>query len=344
MLAARCQKILKANNWKLTATHKMIYVIKKIILLSMFGILLLPIFVSAQTADDISISLTPENPGPNQSVTATIQSFMFDLNKSMISWYVGGKSQISGIGKINFTFTAPASGQIALEARITPQGGDQVIKTTGVTVSDIDLIWQGINVLVPPFYKGRSLPVQEGEVKVVAIPKLLFSGINLKPEDFTYEWKRNFTTESEGFAKNYLVFQNDFSNNSEQVEVSASPVKNEVVINKGESITLGQPEIVFYEKDLALGTHYNRALNQGSSLQKNETLLVAFPYFFSGDSIFSNELKYQWFLNDQELTGFTENEIPIKSGQSPGQTKITAKIEARKKLFQSVNQSIIIKY
>ena len=47
-------------------------------------------------SSDFSIELVPDNPRPNQAVSAKIVSYQFDVNRSAITWILDGKTIVSG--------------------------------------------------------------------------------------------------------------------------------------------------------------------------------------------------------------------------------------------------------
>ena len=62
---------------------------------------------SSLKATDIALGINPENPTPNSTVIATIESYATDLDASLITWYVNGKKvdEGKGIKKIQMIIT-----------------------------------------------------------------------------------------------------------------------------------------------------------------------------------------------------------------------------------------------
>src|ERR1044071_5553392 len=73
--------------------------------------LLAPAYALAQvTTDPVQYVVTPEVPGPNQSVTIEVQGVGTFLGDATISWQKDGKAVQSGVGSHTYTFVTGALG------------------------------------------------------------------------------------------------------------------------------------------------------------------------------------------------------------------------------------------
>jgi len=299
----------------------------------------------AQTDGDISLTLKPENPGPNSRVTATIQSFSVDLNKAKISWLINGKEIATGTGKMNFDFTTGQSNtKTNLEIQIETTDNVKINKKIALDGGEVNLLMSAADSFVPPFYRGRSLPARESQIKVVAMPNVKSGTKNLKQEDFVYSWTRNLNFAQSGFNKSFFIFKQGILDNFEKISVNIDSVKDGLKASKEISIAPTAPKIVFYEKDPVRGVNYNKALNQGLRLSKKETIIVASPYFFSSKNIKKSDLSFKWSMNDNLIPDITTNELPIQIGQPGGTTKIGVEIESKSRLYQTLKASFVVSY
>lgn len=326
---------------------------KKFIILIMLALVSAPFWASAQTADNLILSLSPEIPGPEENVTAAVKTFAFDLERSTISWSLNGKKQIEGIALKSFSFkTGKAGTKTALSVNVTTPNNVKIVKSLTIEPAEADLLIQAVNSYAPPFYRGRSLPARESNILAVVIPSGTIGGKILKAEDFIYTWTKNGAlagNDASGFGKNSFAFKNRLIDNTENVGVEMSGLKNGLRISRSAGISLQNPEIVFYEKDSVKGVNYNQALSGEFILAKDETAIVAAPYFFSvsgqGGSLTSlGGLKYKWFFNDEVIPGQTRNELVVKKPETIGQTRISVEIEKPKTLFQNASVSLILNY
>ncbi len=305
-----------------------------------------PFLAFGQTADNLVLSISPENPDPETLVTATVSTFSFDLERSRISWRLNGRLINEGTGIKSFNFQTGKSGsKTIISAIVTPPGGVKIEKSLTIQPVDGDILFQAINSYKPPFYRGRTLPTKESEIRTVVIPNGTIGGQILKASDFVYTWKKNsaLASDASGFGKNSFTFKNRLIDDTENIQVDMSEMKNRLRLTEEISIPLAEPRIVFYEKDPALGVNYTRALAGNFPLTKDETIIAAAPLFFSLNGA-GNNLKYKWFFNDELIPGQTAPELAIRKPAGRGQTKVSVEIEKPQTLFQKADASIILSY
>ena len=290
---------------------------------------------------EISVETAPKNPQPYQEVTIRISSYATDLNKATITWQSDGGVVLSGIGKTSYTFKAPGADITArFNISITPPGGYTINKIVYITPADMDVFWQSENGHTPPFYKGRTLPVTKGSIKVVAIP-------NTKNyEDFSFVWKNKDKTmvDSSGYNKNYYIFRNSMFDKIDNITVTASSLENNYVAQKNIDIPILNPEIVFYKKDPALGIDYNNALVNNSSVTDEEITIFAEPYYFPTEE---NPAKfiYEWSINNKLIdTPTKKNELSIRPTSRGGYAIVNLDIYHINNMFQEAFNSIKINF
>ncbi len=295
-------------------------------------------------SSDIVLDISPNYPAPNQSVTATLTSFVTDINKAYISWSVNGKEALSGVGKKTFSFSAGGVNTTStLEANIQTFNGPSVVKRAGLAPAGLDLLWQAPDSYAPPFYKGKIFAGTEGTFKVVAMPNLATNSANL-----TYVWTKdnNGAPDSSGWGKNYFIFKNNYLEKDNTVGVAISDVSGNT--NATGTITLQTvpPTILFYKKDPTLGIKYEQAIENGSNINKNGETLVAEPYFFSTKNINSTDLTFDWSINGQTIsTPSPKNILSIKpSGGKAGQAFIKVGINNARTLFQNLEKQINVSF
>src|SRR3989338_6078507 len=94
-------------------------------------------------SSDFSIELVPDNPRPNQAVSAKIVSYQFDINRSDITWILDGKTVASGTGEKTADFVLPSLGQESvLTVSIVTNEGVKTSKTKKFSGGDIDFLWK----------------------------------------------------------------------------------------------------------------------------------------------------------------------------------------------------------
>ncbi len=328
----------------------MISLIKKSIFVAiiLFCSFLGTVFAQVQNTD-VTLNINPTYPAPNQNINATLGSYVLDLNKANISWSVNGKEIISGVGKKSFSFnTGNMGSSLILEARMNTIDGQSIIKNITLTPTEMDMLWEAYDSYTPPFYKGKALAPSQGIFKVVAIPNLITSTGKSNASNLSYSWSKDSTSQPDysGWGKSYFIFKNSYLDENNVVQVTASDISG--TTNTSGTITLNtvKPQIIFYKKNLSLGTQWEKALTNGLQINANGEILVVEPYFFSPKNIQSPDLTFDWSFNGQPTqTPDPKNILAIKpvSGQT-GSARIKVAINNTLTLFQSKEKELIINF
>lgn len=319
--------------------------VRKILIIFFALVFVFPIFkVNAQVqSGDIILEIDPKFPQANEEVTASLSTFVTDLNNAKISWKLNGEAALEGVGKTNFSFNVGDSGtQTSIEATIETLNGSTVNKKLFVSPSGVDMLWEAYNTYVPPFYKGKALAPIEGMIKVVAIPG------SQNMTGYNYKWKQDSKNQlsSSGYEKNSYIYKNSYLDKSNDIEVSVSDLFSSKNGLGKITITPIIPKIILYEKDLILGTKWDRALNDRFMIPQSGTTIVAAPYFFSIKDLNSSNYSFDWFLNgEQTLTPNQRNSLTIKpEGGRSGSSSIKITINNIPTLFQSVDKEINVNF
>ena len=299
---------------------------------------------SAQVqTEDIVLSLNPQYPKVNESVTASLSSYSTDLNKSKISWTLNGQLSAENVGQKNFSFNTGTAGmQTIVSVQIQTSDGSFVNKQITISPADVDILWEAIDTYVPPFYKGKAISPSEGKIKAVAMP----SSIN--NQTYIYNWKLDGTNklDSSGYGKSSYSFKNSYLETANTIEVSVSDLYNNN-IGSGKIVTRpGTPKILFYEKDSILGTKWEKSLGSGFAISPSGQTFVAEPYFFSPKNLNSGDLNIKWTLGGSTInTPTIPNELSIKptTGQS-GSSTIDFSINNIKTLFLSLDKTLNVNF
>lgn len=293
---------------------------------------------------DVTVSMSPEIPGPNQDVTVSISSFSVDLNKTMIIWKKAGEMLKSGVGEKSIVVKTGAIGTgIQLDVTIL-NGGTSLVKSIAVVPSEMDLLWETTDSYAPPFYKGKILPVKESTVKVVAITNT--AGTELSQNDLVYSWKRNYNAlpGSSGYRKNSVLIKLNYLENTQTVEATGTALSGGLLAQKQLVLRASDPYIRYYENNPDLGVLFNKTLRGTVSTTRNDFEVLAMPFAFSLKNIESGELVYQWTVGGKSVpTSGIKHRLTVQFPQGvTGSVPITTKIESALKLFQSANDSFNI--
>ncbi|MEI6280753.1 MAG: hypothetical protein WCP17_02005 [bacterium] len=318
-----------------------------IVIFIIFGVISTP-KVFAVTADSILVTINPESPAPGENTNITLSSYASNLNSAKISWSVGGKTLLTGVGEKSFSLNAPsASAETAVTVTITLPDGS-IKKVVTIKPAIMVLLWQANDSYVPPFYKGKALPTPDSQVKVVALPEIKTGSKIIDPKNMVYAWKQDYTNDQEasGYGKNYFIYTNDYLDKYNNISVNASTTDQKYSLDKGMDIKTYKPKILFYKNDANLGTLWEQALANGHKIQNDETIEAA-PYFISPKDIRIPILTWDWSINDSliDMSVIQKNLLPLKvqPGVS-GTSKIRLEINNKYKIFATASKEINVEF
>lgn len=310
----------------------------------LFAIFALPYDALAVSPSSVSVNVNPTNYGPSENIIITISSFAANLDTVMITWFLEGKSSLSGVGEKSFSLTSGVAGSTTtVLVKISFPDG-MVEKTISIRPNVMDLLWQASDSFVPPFYKGKALPSLESEIKVVAMPEVKRGGVLVSPKTMTYTWRKDYGNEADasGYGKNFFLYTGDYLEGINNIEVTVSTVDQQYSSTANTTIESFSPEIVFYKKDILNGIIWQTALEDGHFIKSGDNI-VAMPYFISPKEIEIPYLVFNWFVNNTfvGLQGFRKNLIPLQVEDSAsGASTIRLEIENSNKIFQTVNKEV----
>jgi hypothetical protein len=265
--------------------------------------------VGSATQTDVSVTINPSAPEPNQTVTATASSYSTNLDAANISWSVNGKTVESGVGLKSFSFTVGAVSTVTvLGFSAVTQEGQSVSQTLSITPAGVDLIWQSFG-YTPPFYEGKSLFSHQGIIEFVALPHFgSGSGGEVPAGDLIYKWTRDGTVlgDFSGYGKSTYTMLSSIISRPVEIDVQVTSPDSDQIAEADMTVTPSDPTVVLYEKSPLYGILFQRALtgtvNMGS--QKEMTVLAE-PFYFGVESLSDPSLQYSWSINNSPIDSDT---------------------------------------
>lgn len=306
------------------------------------------IVFAQQESTSIIANVIPSNPAPGEDVSIYLSSYSDNLDVATMTWFVDGKSVLSGVGEKSLILKAPNFGQ---ETKVVIKVKSQTEESQVSTVlkpSYMVLLWEATDSYVPPFYKGKALPSPDSFVKVVALPEITSGGVKLDPKNISYTWQKDFNnmpTDS-GYGKNYFIYKNDYLENSNNIGVTAYLTDQQYSSTGRIDINMYQPFIDLYRKDLKLGIDWNNVLNN-SHFIKGSDIIVASPYFISPKDIRRPDLVFNWYINNNivETTNINTNMLPLQTEEGvSGSANVRLEISNLNKIFQTAEKEINISF
>ena len=303
-------------------------------------------FVKAQTSDDLdkqlTVTVSPETPGPNEDVSIEIESLVYDLSRAKISWYVDGALKSSNMGQSTFSFkTGSVGSSNTIKYNIVTSSGVSFGDKLTIAPGEVNLIAESLG-YTPPFYKGKSLFSFEGIARIVAVPNLQApNGTKYKPGELVYTWKRGMgtDTDSSGYGKNVFIWNGDIVARPTDITVEVSDINNTTKATNTITITSVQPEIYVYENDPLLGILFNKAIESTFNLFNKEVSFVAMPFYFNNPDTEGN---YSWTINGNP-TNETTRFITLRNvNNEQGQSDISVGLDNQKRILQSAAKSFSV--
>lgn len=323
---------------------------RRVFLITFFSIIaFLPIFSNAQLpgVDMAELILEPERPGPNETVSARLQSSITDLNLADISWIVNDEIIASGKGVKSISFKTGAIGKkLSIDVMIVSKEGFSFSKNITFNPAKVDLIFESES-YAPPFYKGKTLYPYQGVIRVIAVPSFVDEkGKAIPKENLIFNWKQKdkFLKDYSGYGKDTIFFRSELLATRNYLLVEVSTPDNKYLADNVLVLNPVDPKVVFYEEDPQYGILYNKALFGEATLKKEELKVVAIPYFFNVENKDSYNLKYNWSLNGQSINRDTNFIVLKNTNNSFGLSNLALQVTNTIDIFQFVDTNLRIKF
>ncbi len=294
--------------------------------------------------NEIIATINPQIPVAFQDVRIDLKSYLIDIDKAKITWIVNGKTQLDGLGKKVFTVKTGEIGSITnIEIKISINGAS-VTKAIFLSPAEMDVLWEGINTYVPPFYKGKAIPAPEAQIKFTAIPNMKnASGQNIKGSELTYSWKKNYNGDQEasGYGKDGYTAKNSYFDEIDNVEVFGSSMDGITARGKA-MVVYVTPRIIFYPATQSGGIEYNKTVTNGYKITNSDFQIYAIPFGFSFLNPKDSNLTYSWSLNNKLInTPVEKNMLALKiDPNQKGEAIISLSLESFSRLLQTAKNTV----
>lgn len=311
--------------------------------------LAMPALAGAQFAPDpVQYIVTPEVPGPNETVTIEAQGIGAFLGEAAIRWQKDGVTVQSGAGLRTYSFTTGSIGSVTqVRIDITSATDGSFQKTFVFRPSKVNLVWEA-DTSTPPLYMGKSLYSAGSALKVAAFPMVVVNGSRVASQSLSYQWSRGDQAlpAQSGLGRNTLSIDGDQLQPEENIAVSVY-LGTSLVAQGGVFIPATQPQLLLYERNALRGILYDTALPQGIALADKEITIAAQPYHFSNSSLQAGALQYIWTLDGNEISGPDSGRGLLtlrQSGGGAGRSVLSAAVQnnAQDQLIQSAETILTI--
>lgn len=271
-------------------------------------LLLLAFFFSPLTSfaeGETLIELSPKTPTPYSPITATIVSYVFDLNLSTITWTRNGKVLLKGVGEKKLTLQMGGSGDsVPLHVKIV--GSDNSTTDMDITLipGSVDILYETPESYTPLFYEGRSLPAEGALVRFIAMPNISEGGKKVPMSSLSYYWYVNdeLMEDASGLGRYSGLFNLDFFNVSTRVKVIVRSPRG-AVAEKYIDVYAHEVMPLVYTYDDIFGADYTNLITKRFETAKNFTLALE-PFYLSSKGPMGDSATYNWAIDGLPVTPF----------------------------------------
>ena len=277
---------------------KIIYYLRILVILSC---ILVP--SSSFAADEAAIELSPRNPKPYTPVKATLVSYLFNVNTAMITWTVGGKEVLKGIGEKKLTIQTNGVGD-AIPVHVRATTADNQVTELDLVISpeSVSIVYETPESYTPLFYAGHTLPGEGSLVKFIAMPNISENNVHLSPSSLSYSWYVNgeLVDSASGYGKQSAMLSLDILSTFTTVKVMAFGPHGTVAEN---SIDVYPHAVMplLYTYDDIFGTNFTTLLGKRFETTKDFTLSLE-PFYLSAKNGLEETATYSWSLDGLPTT------------------------------------------
>lgn len=302
-------------------------------------------FQETSLNNNLIAEVKPTSPGAGESVTISLSGYGFDINTSIISWYIDDKLKNRGVGikKLSFNL-GPVGVKTKISVYVEARNGQKASKKFVFDPTELDLFWE-TKTSQPGPYKGKALASAGSNIKVVALPYIINrDGQKIDPAKLSYTWKKDgsLVPSLSGIGKSSASFVAGKSSSQIKIEVEAKSPTDNITAYQFLVINLVSPEILFYEKKPLEGVNYGKVLPKEYPLFEEEVTVRAEPYFLPLEG--GNDYKYAWQIDRASAQGKSDDPRAItlrRSQEVSGSNLINFSVSS---IGPLINNSFIIKY
>ncbi len=307
------------------------------------------VYTSPTALDSTNLTASDSTPRPFESETLTLTSYSTDLTRAAITWTINGKKVASGIDDTTYTMTMGDIGSVAnINVSVVGYDGTTVDQTMILKPATVTMLWQA-NSYTPPFYKGKALLPNQGDVTIVAIPQFDTAGLSVtNPKDFIYTWDKGdmLIQGASGYGRDSVTIPGELVQSSFTINVVVSTIDGTSVGSGSIDIDYGQPKLTLYKYSPLYGTLYNQALQSSYTLTDSDLTVEAVPYYFSTPYPHSmSPLSFSWQVNGTQASAQAGNSLTVKPPANvSGQSILSVSASNADKLLQLSTASVNVNF
>lgn len=287
------------------------------------------------------IRIIPTNLKPDQIGRAVFESYITDLDRARIQWYLNEKLVKEGLGETTLEFKNGAVGQkTTIRVLVLTEEGWPIQDQLELYSAEVSLVYEAES-YTPPFYRGKAKLPYEGVARVIALPNFKTeNGEIINNQNLIFKWYRKNKLEQSGTGKNVFRFKGSVPMSVNEIRVEVSTIDRTYFAENRIEFLQEKSLINFYENSVEYGILYNKALNPSLDIGKNDLNLIASPFFFNILDV--PFLQYSWVLGGKNLPENT-SQITLSGGSNrSGSSFVQLEVRNPASIYQFSSQNATI--
>jgi len=275
-----------------------------------------------QQVSGIELSVNPQFPSPQSTVTVSLSAYGYATTGAKIVWYINGAQSASSTNAREITIpTGDGKKSITVEAHIsTASLGTKIVKRV-IAPSAVDIIAEP-DTYVPLLYHGRSLPSTESPVRLVAMPQLYENGKLLPSKDVLFTWSLNGDVLLGGAQRGTNVTTITMPRfGTAEVTILAEAADGTRSAQSSATLAAVKPKLLLYETSSLYGTTLLAPKHFVSS--KEELSVSAEPYYLHRSSVASPLVTYSWTVDGKKVTPENPRVVTLTKGAADGPQNVS---------------------
>jgi len=288
-----------------------------------------------------TLELDPRNPRPTSQVEVSLNAYSFDQSGATIRWYVDGALQSEFNDRRSLPVETGALGSAqTVRADLTLRNGQRISASRTIRPADVDLVVESTS-YTPNFYRGRALPSNGADVRIVAVPHI---PQNYARDELVYEWTINNNVALGGPTRGAESYTFTLSFMPVDVGLAVYTPSGEYVTGNFITIDPAQPEVHFYGTNPLRGVLPN-ALASPYTLSAEEITLRAEPYFMPPITLQGNG-RSQWHLDSAPIENTDEDPqlLTLRQTGGSGEARISYELEYDASFIQRARGALTITF
>lgn len=292
-------------------------------------VLLLPLAAFAQYSPfqrTVTMEAIPKFPKEYSTANVSVQTYSFDVSRAETVWRLNGKIIKQGIGISEIDIETKGAGEKMLVDFTATLNGETIKKSIDITPHAIDMIIEA-DTYTPKQYRGRSLPITDSDMRVIAVPNITLNGKTYTDDELIFSWKEDdqYIQSASGVGRSIFNVKSPKVFRTKDISVEITSLDKRIDAGNSISIKAQNPKVLLYEQNPLQGVLYQKAITNSATLNNDEIILVAEPYFFPGRNRDSVAATYTWELNNKDVqTGDSDpGKITLRqAGQGQGNVSV----------------------